>query len=77
MNTTPTTVRMRAFALAAVVLAALGLAGCGSDAHVKVQGTTTISKGQQLTDLQAALAAGALTQAEYDKLRAIVLKRPG
>jgi len=77
MNTTPTTVRVRTPALAALVLVALGLAGCGSDAHVKVQGTTTISKGQQLTDLQNALAAGALTQSEYDKLRTIILKRPG
>jgi hypothetical protein len=66
-------------AMAGIVglVAVLGLSGCGSDAYVKVQGSTTISKGQQLTDLQAALAAGALTQSEYDKLRAIILKRPG
>jgi hypothetical protein len=76
MKTTPTPVRLRAPALAALLLAATALAGCGSDAHVQVQGTTTISKGQQLTDLQSALAVGALTQSEYDKLRTIILKRP-
>jgi hypothetical protein len=71
MNTTPHP--LPALALAGLML----LAGCGSDAYVKVSGTTTISKGQQLTDLQAALAAGAIDQAEFDKLRTIILKRPG
>jgi hypothetical protein len=61
----------------AALVAVFALTGCGSDAYVKVQGTTTISKGQQLTDLQAALAAGPLMQSEYDKLRTIILKRPG
>jgi hypothetical protein len=56
--------------------ALLSLAACGSDQHVTVSGTTTISKGQELTDLQAALSAGAISQAEYDKLRATILKRP-
>lgn len=67
------TTRLFAVALAGLVT----LTACGSDAYVQVQGSTTISKGQQLTDLQAALAAGAITQAEYDKLHAIILKRPG
>jgi hypothetical protein len=52
------------------------LSGCGSDAHVKVSGTTSISKGAELTDLQSALTAGAITQSEYDKLRSVILKRP-
>jgi hypothetical protein len=65
-------------ALLLPVLAAgvLAVAACGSDQHVTVSGTTTISKGQELTDLQAALSAGAISQAEYDKLRATILKRP-
>jgi hypothetical protein len=54
----------------------LGLTGCGSDQKVTVSGTTSISKGAELTDLQSALSAGAITQAEYDKLRAAILKRP-
>lgn len=52
------------------------LSGCGSDAHVQVSGTTSISKGAELTDLQSALTSGAVTQSEYDKLRAVILKRP-
>ena len=51
--------------------------GCGGgDTYVKVQGTTTISKGQELIDLQEALKEGAINQAEYDRLRATILKRP-
>ena len=64
----------RSLAGACVLLAAL--TACGSDPTINVSGTTTISKGAELSDLQAALNAGAITQAEYDKLRAIILKRP-
>lgn len=59
----------------ALTLAGL-LAGCGSSQNVTVSGTTTISKGQQLTDLQSALAVGAITQAEYDRLRSKILNWP-
>ena len=52
------------------------LGGCGGGADVKVQGTTTISKGQELTDLQRALTDGAITQSEYDDLRKKVMHRP-
>ena len=63
----------------AFVAAALGatlLAGCGSDQYVTVSGTTTISKGQELTDLQRALNEGAITQSEYDRLREKIMRRP-
>ncbi len=63
----------------AFVAAALGaalLAGCGSDQYVTVSGTTTISKGQELTDLQRALSEGAITQSEYDRLRERIMRRP-
>jgi hypothetical protein len=63
-----------AIPLAAALL--LSLSACGSDQYVTVSGTTSISKGQELTDLQSALNAGAISQAEYDKLRATILKRP-
>jgi outer membrane murein-binding lipoprotein Lpp len=63
-------------AFAAAVLGAALLAGCGSDQYVTVSGTTTISKGQELTDLQRALNEGAITQSEYDKLRDKVMRRP-
>jgi hypothetical protein len=60
----------------ALAMALTGLAGCGSDPKISVSGTTSVSKGTELADLQAALAAAAINQAEYDKLRAIILKRP-
>jgi len=58
--------------------ASAGLAGCGtsSKANVTVTGTTTISKGQELTDLQRALAEGAISKADYDKVREKILRRP-
>jgi hypothetical protein len=64
-------------------VAALAIAACvmttgcvsRSRAEVTVTGTTTISKGQELTDLQRALEAGAISQADYAKVRAKILKR--
>jgi hypothetical protein len=47
-----------------------------SKADVTVTGTTTISKGQELTDLQRALAEGAISKADYDKVREKILRRP-
>ena len=58
------------------LLATVCISGCGTDQHVTVQGTTTISKGQELTDLQRALTDGAITQAEYESLRTKILRRP-
>lgn len=63
-----------------VILAALigftALAGCGGgDANVKVQGTTTITTGQELQDLQRALAEGAITQEEFDTIKKALLQR--
>jgi outer membrane murein-binding lipoprotein Lpp len=46
-----------------------------SRADVTVTGTTTISKGQELTDLQRALDAGAISQADYEKVRTKILRR--
>jgi len=62
----------------ALVALVLGVAaGCGGgDTYVRVQGTTTISKGQELSDLQRALKEGAITQREYDRLHQKVLARP-
>jgi len=62
--------------LAVVAATLLLLAACGSDQQVTVQGTTTISKGQELTDLQQALNEGAINQQEYDSLRKRILARP-
>jgi hypothetical protein len=68
--------RIQVLAIPVVATLLLSLSACGSDQHVTVSGTTSISKGQELTDLQSALNAGAISQAEYDKLRAVILKRP-
>ena len=59
------------------VAACLTLTGCvsSSKSKVTVTGTTTISKGQELTDLQRALDAGAISQSDYDSVRAKLLKR--
>ena len=53
------------------------LSGCGSSsqANVTVKGTTTISTGQELLDLKRALDDGAISQRDYDKVRAILLDR--
>jgi len=59
-----------AFAAAAL------LAGCGGDTYVN-QGSTTISKGAELTDLQRALEDGAITKDEYDELHRKIMRRPG
>ena len=63
-----TTVLAAAFSLAL-------LAGCGGDTYVN-QGSTTVSKGTELTDLQRALNEGAISQREYDELRARIMRRP-
>jgi hypothetical protein len=65
---------MKATILAAF-LAAASLAGCGGDTIVN-QGSTTVSKGTELTDLQRALEAGAITQEEYDTLHRKIVRRP-
>ena len=65
---------MKTILFSAVVC--LALAGCGGDTNVKVEGTSTISKGQQLTDLQAALQAGAINQDEYETLRRKIMRWP-
>ena len=59
------------------VAACVATTGCvsRSRANVTVTGTTTVSKGQELTDLQRALEAGAISQADYDKVRAKILRR--
>jgi len=64
----------RTIAAAALVLSGV-LAGCGGDTVVTTPNTTSISQGQELTDLQRALDGGAINQKEYDKLKSVVLKR--
>jgi outer membrane murein-binding lipoprotein Lpp len=68
----------RGWTVVAVALAACVVTtGCisRSRADVTVTGTTTVSKGQELADLQGALEAGAISPADYEKVRAKILKR--
>ncbi len=63
------------FWIPAIMTIAL-LSGCGGgDTHIKVQASSEITKGMELTDLQRALNEGAISQDEYDDLREIILRR--
>jgi hypothetical protein len=62
-------------ALALALVASLPACGSSSNATVTVKGTTTISTGQELLDLKRALDEGAISQRDYDKVRAILLDR--
>lgn len=58
-----------------VVLAVM-LGACASSSNrVTVQESVKISKGQELNDLQRALKEDALTPAEYEDLRRIIMQR--
>lgn len=61
----------RILTLALAIVVPFVLTGCGGGgAKTETEVTnTTVSKGQQLIDLKAALDAGAITQDEYDKER--------
>jgi hypothetical protein len=72
-------VRRSSELLACALACSVALAGCGSWAwsksDVTVTGTTTISKGQELTDLKRALDEGAISKRDYDKVRDKILRR--
>ncbi|MFC4528289.1 hypothetical protein ISN76_14785 [Dyella halodurans] len=62
----------RSWILALLVGGCVPLAGCGSTTRV-VQNNETC--GRQMTDLQNALASGAMTQHEYERARREAIKR--
>ncbi|MBY8975972.1 SHOCT domain-containing protein [Rhodobacteraceae bacterium NNCM2] len=55
-----------------MVLSACGGGGAKSETEVT---NTTVSTGQQLIDLKAALDSGAISQEEYDKEREKILSQ--
>lgn len=59
--------------IAAVALAA-AVAGCGGGSADVKSVTTTTTTGQQLIDLKKALDTGAITQEQYDREKARLLK---
>ncbi|WP_109125573.1 hypothetical protein [Dyella sp. C11] len=63
---------MKTMLSASLIAACLALAGCGSTTRV-VQNNDTC--GKQMTDLQNALASGAMTQHEYDRARSVAIDR--
>jgi hypothetical protein len=56
---------------AAMLAASISLVGCG-DTEVK---QTSVSKGQELTDLKKALDSGAINEKEYERLRKEIMNR--
>lgn len=63
-------------ALGATLLCCAALTACSTHrTDVIVEGTTKITAGQQLIDLQRALAQGAISQREYDEIHAKLLRR--
>ena len=62
----------RAVIFALLIGTCLTLAGCGHDTRV-VQNNETC--GKQMTDLQDALASGAMTQSEYNKAHRAAMQR--
>ena len=58
---------------ALIAASSMSLAGCfGGDTEVK---QTTVSKGQELTDLKKALDSGAISEKEYERLRKEIMNR--
>lgn len=77
MRTHPSSPMQRAAVLALTLFGAAVLVGCGSTrTEVTVQEATRITKGQELIDLQKAMAQGAVTEREFEELRQIILRRP-
>lgn len=58
-----------------LVSACLALAACGSTTNLRVEESTRITKGQELTDLLKARELGALSDSEYQELRARIMRR--
>jgi hypothetical protein len=58
-----------------LVAACLALTACGSTTNLKVEESTRITKGQELTDLLKARELGALSDSEYQALRARIMRR--
>lgn len=73
MNSTHISVRLSRSLLIGLAVASAAMAsGCGSNAKVESRSTTV---GQELQDLDEARNKGLLTEDEYSKKRAEIMKR--
>lgn len=66
---------LRRTASLGLVAVGLALAACGSTTNLKVEESTRITKGQELSDLIKARELGALSDSEYQELRARIMRR--
>ncbi|MDU9003374.1 SHOCT domain-containing protein [Sedimentitalea todarodis] len=58
-----------------LILSLVAVSACGGGGARNTTHMTTATTGQELTDLKAALDAGAISQAEYEKKRKEILKK--
>ncbi len=58
-----------------MIATAIFIAACGGGGATTQQDIRTTTTGQELLDLKKARDAGAISQEEYDKQRAEILKR--
>lgn len=56
------------------VIALLGVAACGGGGAKTTTNVKTTTTGQELSDLKAALDAGAISPEDYEKKRKAILK---
>ena len=66
---------LKVVVLAALILMGAGYVGCGGGGAKVESQITTKTIGQQLMDLKAAYDKGAISEAEYQKMRQEILKR--
>jgi len=59
----------------ALLLAAFLVVGCGGGGAKVQSSTTTTTMGQELTDLKKAYDDGTITESQYEKAKAKILKR--
>lgn len=60
-----------------LVLSLATVSACGGGGARTETNVSTTTTGQELTDLKAALDAGAISQSEYEKKREEILKKKG
>ncbi|SFT67195.1 SHOCT domain-containing protein [Sedimentitalea nanhaiensis] len=60
-----------------LILSLIAVSACSGGGAKTTNTISTATTGQELTDLKAALDAGAITESEYEKKRKEILKRKG